>query len=120
MYRFLLMLSLAMLSLPLYAADEPPRDQGMMQTVIMIGIAMVFFYFILWRPEQKRRKAAEEQRNSLQKGDTVVAMGIVGTVHQIKENTIVLKMIDGNKIEVVKGAVTEITAPTSVSEATAD
>jgi len=41
--------------------DLPPRDQGSGKH-IMIGIAMVFFYFILWRPEQKRRKLMEQQR----------------------------------------------------------
>ena len=52
----------------------PPRDSGIWQTVMMIGIAMLFFYFILWRPEQKRRKALDDQRNSMKKGDRVVAV----------------------------------------------
>ena len=32
------------------------KGQDFYQTMIMVGIAVVFFYFILWRPEQKRRK----------------------------------------------------------------
>ena len=93
-------------------ADEgdamPPRDQGMMQTVIMIAIALMFFYFILWRPEQKRRKALESQRSSLKKGDRVTAMGILGTVSKIQENTVILRMVDGAKIEFLKGAITDV------------
>jgi len=96
----------------LYAADDseamPPRDQGMWQTVIMIGIALLFFYFILWRPEQKRRKALEDQRSSLKKGDRVTAMGIIGTVLRIQEQSVILKMYDGSKIEVLKGAITDV------------
>ena len=80
----------------------------MTQTLVMIGIALVFFYFILWRPEQKRRKAAEQMRNSLKKGDRVTAMGIVGKVDRIQEQTIVLRMIDGAKIEMLKAAITEV------------
>lgn len=85
-----------------------PRDQGIWQMIIMIGVAMVFFYVILWRPEQKRRKELEEKRSRLKKGDQVTAMGIIGTVHQIKEHTVILKMVDGGKIEFVKAAVTDV------------
>lgn len=94
------------------AADEPDtmpmRDQGLWQTVVMISIALLFFYFILWRPEQKRRKTMEVQRNALTKGDKVTAMGIIGTVLRIQEQTVILKMYDGSKIEVLKGAITDV------------
>lgn len=86
----------------------PPRDQGMWQTLMMVAVALIFFYFILWRPEQKRRKAMEEQRNSLKKGDKVTAMGIVGTVIKIEDNTVILKMYDGSKIQFLKAAINEI------------
>lgn len=90
-------------------SDMPPsRDQGFTQTLIMIAIALLFFYFILWKPEQKRRKALEEQRSSMKPGDRVQAMGIIGTVVKINENTVILKMVDGNKIEFMKGAITEL------------
>lgn len=86
----------------------PPRDQGFWQTLVMISIALLFFYFILWRPEQKRRKVIEEQRSSLKKGDKVTAMGIIGTVVRVQEQTVILKMYDGAKIEVLKGAITDV------------
>lgn len=99
-------------ALPAFAQDavEAPAEKGqnIMQTVIMIAIALVFFYFILWRPEQKRRKTMEKQRSSLKKGDRVTAMGIIGTVSKIQENTVILKMVDGAKIEVVKAAITDV------------
>jgi preprotein translocase subunit YajC len=90
------------------AQDTPNPQSSITSTLIMIGIALVFFYFILWRPEQKRRKAAEQMRSSIKKGDKVTAMGIVGTVDRILDHTIVLKMIDGSKIEVVKAAITDV------------
>ena len=86
----------------------PPRDQGIWQTLVMVAVAMLFFYFILWRPEQKRRKAMEQQRNTLKKGDRVTAVGIVGTVLRIQENTVILKMYDGSKIEVLKAAISDV------------
>lgn len=85
-----------------------PVQGNMTQTFVMIGFAIVFFYFILWRPEQKRRKALETLRNSMKKGDRATAMGIIGTIDRIEDATVILKMIDGSKIEVIKGAITEI------------
>ena len=92
--------------------DMPAPEQSMWQTMIMISIAFIFFYFLLMRPEQKRRKAMEEQRGALKKGDRVTAMGILGTILRIQEQTVILKMYDGSKIEVLKGAITEVTPGT--------
>ena len=99
-----------------FAQDaSPSASEGITRTLIMLGVAVVFFYFILWRPEQKRRKAAEQMRGSLKKGDRVTAMGIIGKIDRIQEQTVVLKMIDGAKIEVLKAAITDV-QPSSEEE----
>ena len=77
----------------------------------MISIAMGFFYFIILRPEQKRKKALEDQRESLQKGMRVIAMGIVGDVARVQKDTVILKMVDGSKIEFLKAAITDVKDP---------
>lgn len=108
---FYILVCLQAFILPLFAdegTEVPARDPGFSQTLIMIAIALLFFYFILWRPEQKRRKALEHQRSTLKKGDRVTAMGILGTVVKIQDQTLILKMYDGSKIEVLKGAVTDV------------
>jgi preprotein translocase subunit YajC len=93
-----------------FAADEMPLppDGGFSQMLTLFAIAMLFFYFILWRPEQKRRKAADALRSQLKKGDRVTAIGIVGTVNKVNEQTVILNMVDGSKIEVLKAAITEV------------
>jgi preprotein translocase subunit YajC len=102
-------LSLLFPAATVFAQDAAPTPQsGITSTLIMIGIALVFFYFILWRPEQKRRKASELMRSSLKKGDKVTAMGIVGKIDRIQEHTVVIRMIDGAKIEMLKGAITDV------------
>ncbi len=98
----------------------PPRDQGLWQTLAMVGIALVFFYFILWRPEQKRRKEMDQKRDTMKKGDRVTAMGIVGTVAKVQEHTIIVKMVDGNKIEFLKGAISEVLPATEQEAAKAE
>ena len=98
-----------LLNFNLSAQEAPPmRDQGFIQTLVMMAIALLFFYFILWRPEQKRRKQLEKQRNTLRQGDKVTAVGIIGTVIRVQENTVILKMYDGSKIEVLKAAITDV------------
>jgi preprotein translocase subunit YajC len=106
---FLAAIPVFLLTLPLSAAEAAPgKEQSMWQTLMMIGVALLFFYFILWRPEQKRRKAMEKQRSALKKGDRVTAMGIIGHVSRINDNSVILKMVDGAKIEILKAAITDV------------
>lgn len=102
--------------LTILAQAQNGREGNMIQTFIMIGIAILFFYFILWRPEKKRRKALENQRASMKKGDKATAMGIIGIIDKIEDKTVILKMVDGAKIEVIKGAITEVKSSESVVE----
>ncbi len=84
---------------------------GLSQMIIVIGLAFVFFYFILYRPEKKRRKKAEQQRAAMKQGDRVTAMGILGEIDSVKENTVIVKMVDGSKVEFLKAAITNVETP---------
>lgn len=114
MKLFALLLALCVTFQSLLSADGnavPPPDQGFVQTLVMIGIALFFFYFILWRPEQKRRKALESQRSTMKKGDRIVCMGVVGTVAKIKDDTVVVHT-GTSEIEFLKGAISEVQSAT--------
>jgi preprotein translocase subunit YajC len=89
-------------------AQEMPQGGQFTQTIIMIGVALVFFYFLLWRPEQKRRKAAESMRSSLKKGDRVTAMAIVGVIEKVNEGSIIIKTADNTRLEMLKIAITDV------------
>lgn len=103
-------------SIPIFGQDSdlppPPPAQGFSQMLTLFSLALIFFYFILWRPEQKRRKAQDDIRSKMKKGDKVNALGIIGTVAKVNDNTVILRMVDGSKIEVVKAAITEVTPGT--------
>jgi len=108
MKKFLALLPL-LSTASLFAQGAPQaRESNWIQTLIFAAVGIVFFYFILWRPEKKRRQALEKQRSSMKHGDKVTAMGIVGTIDKIQDRTVILKMVDGSKIEVLKGAISEV------------
>ena len=57
--------------------------------IIMIVLFIAIFYFMILRPENKKKKEAEALRNSLHKGDKITTIGgIVGKIVQITEDTI--------------------------------
>lgn len=110
------------MNLPFLLADATTAapEQSIWPTISMVVIAVFFFYFILWRPEQKRRKQMESVRSSMKKGDKVTAMGIIGTVAKNPEGaTVILKMVDGSLIEVLKASISEV-HPASGSDSSND
>ena len=88
-------------------------------TIIMLVVMIAIFYFMLIRPENKRKKEAEEMRSNLQVGDVITSIGgIVGTVGAVKENTIVIETgADRVRIEFTKWAVSSKGAQTTVTAA---
>lgn len=83
-------------------------NSNLMQMLFMIGFAVIFFYFIIWRPDQKRRKQMEQMRSSIAKGDRVTVMGILGTIDKVEKDTVILSLYQGGKMEVLKNAITDI------------
>ena len=73
----------------------------------MIVVMLAVMYFLLIRPENKKKKAAEEMRSSLKVGDVITTIGgIVGTICAVKEQTIVMETgADRVRIEFTKWAV---------------
>ena len=92
---------------PLVGPEVNPKAQ-MMQTVGMMVIMLVAFYFILIRPQNEQRKKQEALVKALKKGDKVVTTsGILGTVVGVKERTVSIRSED-TKLEVLKSAVVQV------------
>lgn len=96
------------LTAPAFAAAAPPPDNSAMQTLTMLVVGMGFFYFIVFRPEQQKRKEMDQKRGALKKGDTVVAIGIRGSVQKILEDSVVIKSANESLVEVLKVAITDV------------
>ncbi len=97
----------------LQAAAANPTGQ-MVSTLVTFGLVFVVFYFLIIRPQNKKQKEAKKMIEAVKKGDKIVTIGGVhGTVHAVKEGTVVVKVDDDCKIEFSKSAI----ATVSVSKA---
>ena len=81
--------------------------EGGGSTIIMLVGMVAVFYFLLIRPENKRKKEAEQMRSSLKVGDEIVTIGgIHGKVVNVKEDKFVIETgADQVRIEFAKWAI---------------
>lgn len=79
---------------------------SMAPTVIMIIGMIAVFYFMIIRPENKRKKEAENLRSSMKVGDEITTIGgITGKVVNVKEDRFVIETgADQVRIELMKWA----------------
>ena len=92
--------------LPIAASAGASGTASMLPTILMVVAMIAIFYFVLIRPENKKKKAANEMRNSLKPGDEITTIGgIVGTVVNVKENNLVIETgADQVRVEIAKWA----------------
>ena len=78
-----------------------------MEVWSMIIAMFALMYFLMIRPENKRKKEAQNMRDSLAVGDEITTIGgITGTICAVKENTIVIESgADRVRVELTKWAV---------------
>ena len=80
---------------------------GIGSPMIMLIVMLAIMYFMMIRPENKRKKEAEQMRSSVKTGDKIVTIGgICGTVVNVKDNRIVIETsADQVRIEFEKWAI---------------
>jgi preprotein translocase subunit YajC len=77
---------------------------GMLPIILMF----VILYFLMIRPQMKKTKEHKTMVDGLQKGDEVVAVGIVGKITKVNDNFIGLEVAQNVVIQVQKHAVTQL------------
>ncbi|HEY1017472.1 MAG TPA: preprotein translocase subunit YajC [Sediminibacterium sp.] len=79
---------------------------GMVQLVLMGGIILVFWLFMI-RPQAKKAKEQKKFVENMQKGDKVVTIaGIHGTINKINEdNTMQLEVSPGSYLKIEKSSI---------------
>ena len=88
-----------------FLTDAAGASMG--STVIMLVLMVAVFYFMLIRPENKRKKEAEAMRGAVKTGDKITTIGgIIGTVVNVKEDKIVIETsADQVRMELAKWAI---------------
>jgi preprotein translocase subunit YajC len=79
---------------------------GSMQLLLIGGMILVFWLFMI-RPQQKKAKQAKAFQQNMQKGDKIVTIaGIHGTVNKVNEDgTIMIETSPGSYMKIEKSAI---------------
>ncbi len=74
--------------------------------IVQFALIIIIFYFIMIRPQKAEQKKHAQMLKDLTKNDEIVTTGgIHGTVVNVKETTVMIKVDDNVKIEIEKNCV---------------
>jgi preprotein translocase subunit YajC len=83
------------------------NPMSLMPIVIIFGI----MYVMMIRPQQRKEKERRAMIDLIKSGDRILfGGGIIGTVSNVKDGTLMVKVADNVKMEVVRGSVTRVFA----------
>jgi preprotein translocase subunit YajC len=91
-----------------------PSQQAANPMLQMFPLLLIFvvFYFLLIRPQRQREKEQQKMLNSLNKNDEIVTSGgIHGTIVNVKDKTIIVRVDDNVKLELEKSCVSFVKRP---------
>ena len=90
-----------------YAAESAaPQGGGELQTMLFMGVFVLIFYFMLWRPQSKRRKEHQTLMAGLDKGDEIVtAGGMVGVINKVENGFVRVQIAPSVEIRIQKTAI---------------
>lgn len=90
-------------------------------TLLPFVLMFVIFYFLLIRPQQRKSKERNSMLRALKKGDKVTTIGgLHGTIAEITDDTIVLKVNDVTKLTFDRSAINNVTARSEAKAEKAD
>lgn len=89
-----------------YLLQAGAGNAGTMQLVLLGGMILVFYFFMI-RPQAQKAKKAKEFQDKLQKGDKIVTIaGIHGTVFKVNEdNTVQMEVSPGSYLKIERSAI---------------
>lgn len=80
--------------------------------LLLWGPILLIFYFIVLRPQKLEQKRHREMLKGLNKNDEVVtSSGIHGTIVNVKDKTVILRIDDNVKIEIEKHCIAYLKKP---------
>jgi preprotein translocase subunit YajC len=77
-----------------------------MGTIVLLVAFFLIFYFLILRPQKRRQNEMQRMIAALKRGDRILTSGgLYGTVWDVKEDLLVVKLTEDLKVEVAKTAV---------------
>jgi len=103
-------------------APAPPGGGGggsqLMPTLVMFAAMFAIFYFLMIRPQQRQKQERERMLRAIKRGDRVVTTsGMYGTVTNLSDTTVTLRVADQVKLEFERGAVGRVVEAQSEKDA---
>jgi preprotein translocase subunit YajC len=99
------------------AAGGAPQGGDTLMGLLPIILMFVVMYFIMIRPQMKKAKEHKAMLQALQKGDEVVAVGILGKIAKISDNYVSLEIAPGVTIQAQRAAITQLLPKGTVKDA---
>ena len=90
---------------------------GDLMGMLPILLMFVVLYFLMIRPQMKKAKETKTMLDALQKGDEVIAVGILGKISKINDNYVSLEIAPNTTIQVQKQAVTTLLPKGTIKDA---
>lgn len=79
---------------------------GILQLFMPFLIMIVFVYFFMIRPEQRRKKEYQAMVGALAKGDKIVTIGgIYGEIIALKDDYVTIKVADKTEIKIKRSGI---------------
>ena len=92
--------------IPMAHAADAPAGPSPLANIGMLVVFIAIFYFLLWRPQQKRAKEHRELVAALGKGDEIVTGGgLAGVVTKVSDDYVMVEVSTGNEVIVQRQAV---------------
>ncbi len=91
-----------------------PNESVVNPTVMMLNfipyiLIFLVFYFLFFKPQKDEKKKLKEMLANLKKNDDVVTLGgIHGTIVNVKDTTVIIRVDDNVKIEFDREAITKV------------
>lgn len=74
--------------------------------IILLGLLLLVFYAMLWRPNKRRINAHRELISSIEVGDRVLMSGgLYGTISALGDDDIEVEIAPGTKVRYVKNSI---------------
>jgi preprotein translocase subunit YajC len=99
------------------ATTGTPGGGDTLMGMLPIVLMFVILYFLMIRPQMKKAKEHRTMIEALQKGDEVVAVGILGRIDKITDNYVTLEVAPNVAIQVQRAAVTTLLPKGTIKDA---